>query len=415
MGKHHKKEHKKDRKVKKEKKDKKDSKEKRNEEEPNRLSIVVNSILLNCPKLLDELPIIFEAFNKKEFVQIKAISDIPMREGLFHLVALIPGMREHPEYGWSYNKADNNNLTINNFLINTFLDDKIVIEPRELSESELISSRSAPLQLLSLIEQFPSIKDEILTIFNQILDGNMVQLQDLPDEDLISLLERLFKSLGLRETKEGFGLPSSSAAKSVKESVELFCNIFKSYEIYQQLYCPKEEKRPSKESKKKAKESGKRRRDSSSSSESNSSSEEEEEESQSDSDDSLKGLSQGSDEIKVSVKKTVGPVMPSREELERYKNMGAMRVESEEEDDDDIGPKVKIFDAPQFPIKPQAVSQQPLGFVGYDDLPEEKEGYVENEDENAEKKDITVREEWILNPGESRAYSGKTNVSRYRN
>jgi hypothetical protein len=353
------------------------------------LALVLNGILLDCPELIEEIPSIFHSLNEEEFVQIKMITNKTMRESLCLLMTYIPGMEEHPQHGWYWKKTSN--CSVNYSVLDELLSGHSIIEPKCLSISQQRSSRSAPL-LLDLVKSFPELKTELSSIFHQLLQGTAVQLQDLPDEQLVEGLERFFKSLNIPETLDGYGISQNSSSKGerelLEESVKFYLDILDNYKKYLKI---KEKIFPS-DRKTEYKESTKAEEIVSDSSCANSDEESTSSSSSSNNENDLTEV------IREPLKKVLGPTLPSASDL-HLAQTGRYYSENDEDDDEDIGPRV--MSSSNYPVRAMVATSRPLGMTGVTDVP--------SQDNMEEEEEVTElggqREEWISTPGDSKAFA----------
>jgi hypothetical protein len=352
------------------------------------LSLVLSGILLDCPDLVAEIPSIFNSLNEEEFVQIKMITDKNMRESLSLLMKYIPGMEEHPHHGWYWKKTSSIS-SINYSVLGILLSGESITEPKHLTISQQRSSRSAPLLLLDLVKSFPELKTELSSIFHQLLQGTAIQLQDLPDEQLVEGLERLFKSLNIPETEDGYAIAYSSSSKGeyqlLKECVKFYLDILDNYKKYLKIrekLFPSDKKTEYRDTTK-AEDVA-----------TDSSSSESDEESAS----SSSSLDNPSEIVRDQQKKVLGPALPSASEL-HLAQTGRYYSEEEEDDEEDIGPRV--MSSSSYPARASVATSRPLGMIGVTDAASNDK--VKSEEEVAELGE--QREEWISTPGDSKAFA----------
>lgn len=348
------------------------------------LGFYLTGALLSYPKLFEELPQILIAMDKGEYINIEAISNTVMRDGLLHIMRQIPVVSREPGQGWYRNDPK---TTVSSFILKYLVDCKMVIEPRKLSSSEQQASRSAPMNLLTMLQDFPALLEELPVLLDQIFDGNAVQLQNLPNEDLAYGIEKLLKSLGLVETEDGIDIPDHGREKEqALAALEHFEEIFHIYNKYQKLTKGNTQVSSSSNTQSNTGKQGEDDDDDKSTSSTSSSS--------SSSASSQASDTESTDAINMAAIK--GPSMPSRQELEAARNM--MKSYQEESSDDEIGPHIAAA-KPAF--KP---FNQPLGFTGVELY--EKNDKGEGADDKKEEPEVIQREEWLMTPGESNLFSG---------
>lgn len=414
-----------------------------------RLPLFLNAAVLECPGLMDELPQMLSAIDAGEYINVDRISDPRKRDHVRAVFGCLP-LQKNDEWGWHKTSA----ASIRGLMLNTLMKLGKINEPKNMSQAEQMSSRSSPLILLSMLKQFPSLLQELPVLLEQILGGNHVQLQDIGDEDLIEALERLLKSLGLVERRDGFCIPDEGSS-FVYAAVNNFNVIFADYHRLakqQKKRRREEDKRRKRERKDKKSSSSARRKgkyDSDSNSDGSSDS------SGSDGSDSDESSTKGDEDIPRSTMKEPlshadmggdpkdddemddapivpssssraiqGPARPSASDLAVAQQLQSTTVgtHSNDEDEDDseddgFGPRVH---QPGFPSSSVAAARAayftsalPLGFVGVDAeaMFADSRAAVKNQDTAAEvaaatDDGVSKREEWILNPGDSQALAG---------
>lgn len=406
------------------------------------LSLTINFALLQHPGLLDELPQMLHAIDEGECIAVDKISDVGKRDSITSIFRIMPILRKHPDYGW--HKVDRD-VSARSFLIGSLLDAGKVIEPRDLTQARQLAARAVPMNLMKLLSTYPSLRNELPILLEQIIAGNDVQLDSLGDEDLSESLERLLRSVGMIVRKNSLCIPDDEHSMVIR-AIKSLQQIFDDYESFQYSSRkskttsgksddgPKSSKSKSEDSKKKRKDKKKHeRRDSySSSSASSSSSSSSTSSSSGDSDFeedivTLKDNSiQGSSSVEAreeapSTIRQQGPARPSAAELEAAAKFTAQYSEeedsNEEEDDDGFGPQVMRHSTISTGHRSSTVAI-PLGFVDVDpSIADQNDGQHLTAGKKRDREAIDAdngnqndgalkREAWILEPGESKALNG---------
>lgn len=356
------------------------------------LGDALTQALLTCPKLLEELPQMALALDKGEFINLEGISNVPMRESLIQVFNNIPIVsKDNTGQGWYRNTKDKR---ITSYIMNSLTGCKVIRDPRKLDSSQSTTSRIPAIHLLSLVQQFPNIVSELPVIIDQILEGNAVALENIADEDLGEALEKLLKSLGLVQTRDGLDIPSGREGDHVVDCLEHFEEIFKAYERGNYRLSSSNE--------------GKTRYDSDSDRSSSSSESQHSYCSSSSSSSSRNKASheiieddESGDEIGPSIK-VAGPSMPTKRELEKaqllMENYQKTHGISSDEEDDEFGPKLRTDGHVDV-----SNNSMPLGYLGI----EMPKATVDSRVIDQLIPVVEKREEWLLTPGESKSLAGK--------
>jgi hypothetical protein len=327
------------------------------------------------------------ALDKGEYINIDAISNVSMRDSLNDVFSHVPILSKDKDgHGWYRNVKDKK---IASYILNSLSESKVIRDPRKLDSGQSQASRIPPLQLLALVEKFPNISNELPIIIDQILDGNAVQLEQISDEELGEAIEKLLKSLGLVQTRDGLDVPKDKReANHVINCLEHFEEIFKSYtrgrdrceiDNGENFNYDSESSSSSGESK-----NGSVSTASSSSQKKRNHSDDEESES----------------EIGPSVK-VAGPNMPTKRELEKAQLLMAnfQKINEDEDEDDDFGPRLR--DTTNVPD--DSFEDEPIGYIGVDRYSNINPSGTLTEESAPQ---VQAREEWLLTPGESKSIAG---------
>jgi hypothetical protein len=159
------------------------------------LSATLTYGLLQFPQLLADLPAMISAMEAGESVNIDAISDVHFRSYLQSLFPLLP-VRKIGSDGYI---RDPSVQSIGSTLLHLLLEAKSIVQPTELSHSQSLSSRTAPLAFLSLLQKFPSLRDEFPVLLDMLIDGQTACLSGLSNVEMREGLENILESLGCRQ------------------------------------------------------------------------------------------------------------------------------------------------------------------------------------------------------------------------
>lgn len=159
------------------------------------LSATLTYGLLHFPKLLTDLPAMISALEVGESVNIDTISDQAFRSYLQALFPLLPLRKTIDGY-----IKDSNTHAVGKTILHILLEAKSIVQPNDLSHSQSLSSRSAPLIFLTLLEKFPSLRDEFPVLLDMLIDGQTACLAGIENEEMRQGLEKVLEMLGCRES-----------------------------------------------------------------------------------------------------------------------------------------------------------------------------------------------------------------------
>ena len=403
--------------------DKKTSKHKkckRSEEGIGAVETLLTLGLLQNSKMLNEFPTLVAALDNGESVNISSISSTSYKELLSSLFAHLP-LVKHSDGVWS--RSDG--LSVGDYILKLLLDQKSIVQPAELSEGQTSSFQAIP-KVLDLLNGFSPLKDELPALFTNLLEGGKIDLDGIQDEDVRNGLQRIFVSLNLENSNSGYEVPSGSAAKIVTEAIKGILRVFKSDELGNHYLMNLK-----KSSDIQIARSIQKREVSSSSSDEDS-----------DNDCNSSRSTQSSCDVasSPSVRKLIGPSMPTTEQMQcsetlvqRYKNVGenvatvgpalppgSMVLQGEEDDnsdsDDSLGPTpsssygaVRSNPYTSTEAAEPSVYQEPLGLEGSGIKAVNKPrptvdpstGQEISREDGGKK--VGEREEWMINPGEAKS------------
>ena len=209
---HHKDDEHKKKKRKKEKSDPKESSKESLIQDPNsgsELSYLLTWGLLKFPQLMDELPLIIASLDGGQLVDIKGLSNVKLRTFLSRLFGKLP--LEDSEEGWSKFPSDHDLsvASLSGYLLNELLLSKAIVQPTDLSSSQLRSQKLIPDVLIEILVRTPSLEAELMPLLESLLEGDSVLLSGLEDKKVGDDIAKLLKVMGLiKLTEDGDPLDS---------------------------------------------------------------------------------------------------------------------------------------------------------------------------------------------------------------
>lgn len=391
------------------------SQDERKSSEERSFSALLSSGILHFPSLFEDFPAMISTIDSGQAVNIYKISDKKKAFILNKLFSCLPLINDS-NYGWHSNSKTGEKIS--SIILKKLLEEKVIKQPKELNQSELLASQKAPSTLLVLVSNFPELLNEIPTLLSSLLDGKAIDVEDIENEDVRDGLESLFKSLDLA-FDSGYVLPSDSRRTVTFGALESLKDLIVSHQQFSSDM-----------------ELGDDPGDVSGSD--NSSDDEGEDNGSIDRhsrgrrNDEEKSVGQGDiaprDRDDATVVEPIvrkGPAMPTREQLAlaqshllRNPQPSIEDEEDDNEEEDGVGPRMydPAKDASLL-LRQSLQKVLPLGFTGV-----ELESAIETitsaamqstssstghpAESNEEPKEINEREEWILTPGNSKLISG---------
>ena len=178
------------------------------------LGLSLTTALLSFPQLLDDFPAIIASLDTGECVNVAGISDTGLRDALTGIMSCLP-LQYDPCKGW-YKATEV--TSVGGILLMDLLYAGHIKQPASLSEAESISSRTAPVHLLHLLQKYPALRMEIPGLLDSLLGGQAVQLDGLPDQQLATGLTGLLQALGAIEGEDGLSIPDGATDSDASES-----------------------------------------------------------------------------------------------------------------------------------------------------------------------------------------------------
>lgn len=446
---------KKDRKHKSEKKSKKDSKSskkksskdkkhKSSKQDPaeSELATILNTAVFTNPKLMTEIPLIVKSLDDGEYIDVYSITKKFTREIVAQLMKHLPVLYD-PAHGFY---KDSINTNVSEYVVRELTKQQIVKAPNDLSMSEALASKNVVHKLVELLMNFPDLKGELGGLFGTIIDGHSVQLDSLDNEDIRDGLEDLFRAIGMENSADGFTLPEGRRSDLVREALEHLNNTFSAFNATEKKRLKAEERAERGESSGVERDPESEKSGSSSSSGSDSEDSQHSDNEKDDQHDSFYPSDSrpsgaeaeiigpaGPPEAPAAAGPVKGPSMPTLSDLhsaraliEQQRRAGvhhpSTHADESSSDDEGFGPQ--LCDTQTARVLQAQMSAVPLGFTGAEVDPAFERAFeAENAGVNSRLRgeiytgeahkveDETKREEWILNPGDSKLAACKSLLS----
>ncbi len=179
--------------------------------------------VINFPHLIDELPELIRSISDGEDIAINEISNIKLRQFFQSLIEDFKNLSN------KLHLSDHSRL--DDMLINILEKSGVCKDVKDLSVVESLSFRSMVPRLLHILTQFPLMKEEMKSFFENLLLEGAVDLDGVDNQDLKEELVSFLKSLGmqidLEENEYCLVMPDKPSARAtieqcIKQAEKLF-------------------------------------------------------------------------------------------------------------------------------------------------------------------------------------------------
>ena len=388
-------------------------------------------MIAKSPLFTHEIHMIIKALDDGEYVDIEGetteysfLSDPQNKSLVLQLMHCLPVLHK-VNHGWYKDSATTD---VKGYVTNSLVSINVV-RPlgQQLSMSESMASTQILSKLRLFMSRYPSLIVELLPIFGSLHEGNAVQLDDIEDEDVREELGGMFRALQLQlDAEEGYSLPNSSRQTLIREVLDHIMYMLQSYEtsygVVTSLLTTTRTSRADASCNAEAivVASASAHSNRHGSSHINHRYDHDLGSSHEGRDHSDEGEGVHEQPNPLKRKLLMGPAMPTRDQIEEAHQLLLHAPRSRDvdsEDDDEYGPAME--DPLSMRHSQAVISSLPLGFVGLEDavvLAIDMNSRTSNglnsvlvESSSDQPPSSTVqqaREEWILDPGESKALSG---------
>ena len=125
--------------------------------------------LLHYPPLLSELPLLVNSFDKNETVMLQQVQDVNYRDYLLKLMQLLPVITDGTGCYTKHPSVSG----VGSWILQELTKSKSINKPNNLTEAQSLASRTFPVYLFSIIEKFPALIDDLPSLFQTLLNGNL--------------------------------------------------------------------------------------------------------------------------------------------------------------------------------------------------------------------------------------------------
>jgi len=123
--------------------------------------------LLHFPALLAELPLLINSFDKNESVLLQLVQDGNYRRYLVRLMKLLPVV-QHGDGSHSKHPSVSG---VGKWILQELEKCKSIYQPSNLTEAQVLTSRTFPVYLFSTLEKYPVLIDDLPSLFQTLLNG----------------------------------------------------------------------------------------------------------------------------------------------------------------------------------------------------------------------------------------------------
>ena len=126
---------------------------------PPSISNILSWGLLQFPELFNDLPMIMASIDNGHIISPDSLSDKSLGIYLEKLLSCLP-LKNIPQQGWCKDK--NSPITsISGYILNELLLAKCIVQPGDLTPSQVLASKSAPSVLREAVSKYPELKSDI--------------------------------------------------------------------------------------------------------------------------------------------------------------------------------------------------------------------------------------------------------------
>lgn len=160
------------------------------------LANVLSWGLLQFPVLFADFSTIMTSLDSGNIVCLENITDKSLGLYLDKVFKLLP-LKFVSGRGWSKD-PENPIHSISGYILNELLTLKAIVQPSDLSPSQILSSKTAPGVIKDIMIAYPDLSQEIPAILEDMIGGAEVELGGIENAEIARLLGTFFDALGFR-------------------------------------------------------------------------------------------------------------------------------------------------------------------------------------------------------------------------
>jgi hypothetical protein len=175
--------------------------------------------LVRYPALYEELPVLVTALDAGKQIVLDENSSDPFQQIIVRILHALPTVCTR---GAVWAKGDC--LSLREYILSAFLTSKVVVQPQELALHERLASKACK-ELIPIFETNPNIHSDLISLLENLLDGEGVDLSGLDNSTLRDQLTTFFAALEIGNQNGVFLLSedrnSRKAIKTILLSLHL--------------------------------------------------------------------------------------------------------------------------------------------------------------------------------------------------
>jgi hypothetical protein len=180
----------------------------------------LGAALVKYPALYEDLPVLITALDAGKQVVLDENSSDPLQQIIVRILHVLPTVCSR---GAVWAKGDCRSLR--DFILSTLLTSKMVVQPQEMTQHERLAVKSCQ-ELVRIFETNVEILPDLISLLDNLLDGEGVDLSGLDNLTLRDQLTSFFAALEILSGEDGvFQLSedrnSQKAIKSILLSLQL--------------------------------------------------------------------------------------------------------------------------------------------------------------------------------------------------
>lgn len=181
------------------------------------------------PSLMEDLPMMLISLDNNNVLNLNCILNDELRNFVVDIMQDLK-LELTATRGWSKSQK---NESIRQKLVDILINSKSISHPNELSSTESASFRLVLPKVMRLIHLHPDLKFELNFFFENIIDGNEIDLKGIENEIIGEELSKLLLDLGLEQNEdEEYFIPKGSNFNFVFENIRHLSNVFRDFDLY---------------------------------------------------------------------------------------------------------------------------------------------------------------------------------------
>lgn len=178
------------------------------------LGKVLGSTLVAHPSLFQELPGLLAALDEGKQIFLQDSQD-PLQHAMIVVLRALPTNCSSKSL-WTKGECS----SLRSFILDELLTSSYIIQPQNLAVHERLAVISAK-SLLHMLENHPEILSDLTSLFENLLDGEGLDLSGLENLELREELISFLRQVGLRNTDGVFQLSEKAEDQSSRKAIKL--------------------------------------------------------------------------------------------------------------------------------------------------------------------------------------------------